>query len=449
MFAIWVWVFISFWLTNSMTMRTFFLKLKRANLSPIGALVVGVILCVFLIPARAELYMELTQGIDQAIPIAIPGFSGNAVMAAGGQTIEDIMQKDLGNSGQFKIVTPEAADYVVKGSISADTADHFSISIQLRSAFGSSGKDSSVVFTKIFEVKKGDLRQLAHTLSDLVYQQLTGIHGIFNTKIAYILRQWPAHSAPIYALEVADADGFNPQTLLVSSEPIMSPAWSPNAKELAYVSFEGHRAAIYLQNIHTGQRHLVSRFEGINGAPSFSPDGSQMAIVLTKTGSPKLYTVDLATNSLHQLTTGYAIDTEPRWSPDGHSLIFTSDRAGGPQIFRYDLNKGKVTRLTYQGNYNARASWLPGGRSLVVMHREGNVFGLARIDVSSGQLQVLTNSGVDESPSLAPNGKMVLYATQYQGKGVLSVVSTDGRVKLRLPAGAGSVQEPAWSPFTT
>lgn len=400
-------------------------------------------------PAQAELYMELTQGVNQAIPITIQPFTGAAVMAAGGQTVDSIVSNDLHNSGQFQKVAASNADYILQGQITAAGENKYTVAVQLHSAFSTSAGNTPVLFKKIFQVKKADMRSLAHTISDLVYQQLTGVHGIFNTKIAYILRQWPANSAPVYALEVADADGFNPQTLLVSPEPIMSPAWSPNGRSLAYVSFENHRAAIYLQDVHTGQRHLVSSFDGINGAPAFSPDGSQLAVVLTKTGNPKIYTLDLASLRLKQITNGYSIDTEPRWAANGRSLIFTSDRGGAPQIYQYDFNSAKVTRLTYQGNYNARASLLPDGRSLIFMHRENGAFGIAKENLGSGELQILTESGVDESPSLAPNGKMVLYATQYQGRGVLAVVSIDGRIKLRLPARAGTVQEPAWSPYLT
>ncbi len=392
--------------------------------------------------------MELTQGVNQAIPIAISPFSGAAVTAGKDQTLDVIIHNDLSNSGQFKIVSIGGADYTLQGSITTSGAN-YSVSVQLQSAFSSAAGGSPILFKKVFQVKKTELRQLAHTISDLVYEQLSGVRGIFNTKIAYILRQWPAHSAPVYALEVADQDGFNPQTLLVSSEPVMSPVWSPNGKEIAYVSFEKHRASVYLQNVHNGSRRLISSFDGINGAPSFSPDGSQLALVLTKTGNPKIYTIDLASLNLKQITEGYAIDTEPRWSANGRSLIFTSDRGGAPQIYQYDFNNGRTSRLTFQGNYNARASLLPDGRSMVMMHRENGGFGIAKQDLITGQLQVLTDAGQDESPSLAPNGKMVLYATQYQGRGVLAVVSIDGRIKLRLPAVAGNVQEPAWSPFLT
>jgi TolB protein len=400
-------------------------------------------------PARAELYMELTQGMNQAIPIAIIPFDGTAVLAPGDQTVDSIINHDLSNSGQFRAAALADANYRLQGQIVDQGNDRYAVTVQLQSVFNAQDAGEPALFKKVFYVQKAELRQLAHTIADLVYEHLTGVRGVFNTKIAYILRQWPANSSPIYALEVADVDGFNPQTLLISPEPLMSPTWSPDGQQIAYVSFEGHQAAIYLQNVRTGQRQLLSRFSGINGAPTFSPDGTKMALVLTKTGNPKIYTMDLATLQLKQLTTGYSIDTEPRWSPDGRSLIFTSDRGGAPQIYRYDFSNEKITRLTYQGNYNARASILPNDRAIIVMHRENSSFGIAKVDLKSGDTQILTEGGMDESPSLAPNGKMVLYATQYQGRGVLAVVSIDGRVKLRLPARAGTVQEPAWSPFAT
>lgn len=403
--------------------------------------------CLGIVPAQAELYMELTQGVNQAIPIAIPVFTGPNLTVSGGETIDAIVRNDLRNSGQFQVVAQNGADYTLRGSITAAGENRYAVSVELKSAFSAANAGSPALFKKIFQVNRSELRQLAHTISDLVYEQLTGVPGVFNTKIAYILRQWPRYSAPVYALEVADMDGYNPQTLLVSTSPIMSPSWSPDGQSIAYVSFENNRAAIYLQNLHTGQRRLVSSFDGINGAPAFSPDGRQMAVVLTKTDNPKIYTLDLATLRLQQITDGYSIDTEPRWSTDGRSLIFTSDRGGSPQIYRYDFNSGKVSRLTYQGNYNARASITSDSRALVFMHRQTSTFGIAKQDLASGELQALTNTGSEESPSLAPNGKMVLYATQYQGRGILAVVSIDGRVRLRLPARAGSVQEPAWSPY--
>jgi TolB protein len=423
------------------------LSMKKLKYSDIFTVILFIICQLIFLPARAELYMELTQGVNQAIPLAVNNFTGTVVLAPGGQTIDNIVRNDLRDSGQFQLVTGNGADYTLQGHITVTVPGHYSVSVELKSAFNAPSGASPVLFNKVFQVKKSDLRQLAHTISDIVYEQLTGVRGIFNTKMAYILKQWPRDSDPIYALEVADADGYNPQTLLVSPSPIMSPTWSPNGQNVAYVSFEHNHASIYLQNLHTGSRRLITSFEGINGAPAFSPDGSQMAVVLTKTGNPKIYVVNLATLQLRQITNGYSIDTEPRWTADGRSLIFTSDRSGNPQIYRYDFDSGKITRLTYQGNYNARASITADGRTLVFMHRETNTFGIAKQDLATGRLQILTSTGTEESPSLAPNGKMVLYATEYQGRGILGVVSIDGRVKLRLPSRAGTVQEPAWSPY--
>ncbi|MBS0350846.1 MAG: Tol-Pal system beta propeller repeat protein TolB [Proteobacteria bacterium] len=401
----------------------------------------------FIFSAQAELYMELNQGMNQAIPIAISPLTGPVAMASGNETLDAIIRHDLNNSGQFLMTAANSADYQLQGSISEQGPNQYSVTFELKRAFNTPVGGSPLLFKKVFQVKHLELRQLAHTVSDSIYEQLCGVHGIFNTKIAYILKQWPKGSAPLYALEVADYDGFNPQTLLVSPSPLMSPTWSPDGHQIAYVSFENNHAAIYLQNLDTGQRRLITSFEGINGAPAFSPDGAKMAVVLTKTDNPKIYVVNLNTLSNEQITDGYSIDTEPLWSADGRSLIFTSDRDGAPQIYRYVFATGQISRLTYQGNYNAKASLSADNKTMIIMHRENGVFGIAKQDLQTGELQILANSGLEESPSLAPNGKMVLYATQYQGRGVLALVSIDGRTKVRLPARAGTLQEPAWSPY--
>lgn len=429
---------------------------------------------------QAALNLELTQGVNAALPIAIVPFTNQQNNVPGNTTLTAVIKNDLQNSGQFRVIAPglmsglmhskpvtlrnmnqvywqkKGANDVLIGSVKSSLGGQYQVSFQLVSIYsGGQAKANiktsvipagSVLLNQTFTTSQAGLRNLAHHISNLVYQKLTGVRGIFATKIAYVLVQNQQGSRQ-YTLYISDADGFNPQPLLVSKMPIMSPAWSPDGQQIAYVSFEHDRAAIYIQDLRTGQRQMVSDYPGINGAPAFSPDGTKLALVLTRTGNPKIYVMNLQTKKLTQITKGYSIDTEPAWSPDGKSLLFTSNRGGKPQIYEYNFNNASVERVTFTGNYNARSSFFPNGQSIVMMHRETGLFGIARQNLQSGQLQALTQSGSDESPSLSPNGKMVVYAMRYGGRGVLAMVSTDGRIKLRLPARAGNVQEPAWSPF--
>ncbi len=397
--------------------------------------------------------LELTQGINSALPIAVNAFHQDASEL----DIAVVINNDLRLSGQFKVVSsPESktsgasiqqmrqlgADSVVSGKISALSRNRYEVSFELADAV-TNGK---LLLSHSYQVSGEEFRALAHHISDQIYQKLTGERGIFSTRIAYILVQRQG-GLRRFLLEVADADGHNPRSLLASKEPLMSPSWSPSGKMIAYVSFEKKRSQIYTINVETGKRHLISSFPGINGAPAWSPDGKELAIVLSKGGSPKIYRVNLVSGQLKQLTFGNAIDTEPRYAPDGRSLIFTSGRGGSPQVYRLNLADGKVNRLTFDGNYNARASYTPDLKNIVMLHRQDRTFNIAVQPVPNGAVRALTFSEMDESPSVAPNSRLVLYATRYQNKGVLGIVSIDGRIHMRLPARDGDVQEPAWSPF--
>lgn len=392
--------------------------------------------------------LELTQGINAQLPIGINSFGFDAQS----QTVHDVIDKDLNLSGQFRIIQTSnpnqsvgawqqmGADSVLSGRVSR-VGSQYAVSFELLDA-ASQGR---LLLSKSYQVNENQLRALAHHISDEVYQKLTGERGVFSTRIAYILVQRNGDKTR-YSLEIADMDSSNPHSLLVSSEPIMSPTWSPDGRHIAYVSFEKKRAQIFSVAVETGQRRLLTDFPGINGAPAWSPDGRQLAVVLSKGGSPKIYLVDLSSGSMKQVTFGDAIDTEPRFSPDGRSLLFTSGRGGSPQIYRLSLADGRISRLTYAGNYNARASYTPNQQQIVMLHREDRQFNIG-VQNSDGHVVALTNSQMDESPSLAPNGRLVLYATRHQDRGVLGIVSIDGRSRVLLPARNGDVQEPAWSPY--
>lgn len=394
--------------------------------------------------------LELTQGISSAIPIGVANFGG----ASESQGLTDVIKSDLERSGQFRLIrasSPTApwqvwkqygAESVVNGQVESLGSGRYNVSFTLDDAVN----QGSPLIKRSFQVPANQLRALAHHISDLVYEKLTGERGIFSTRIAYVLVQRNANGAR-YSLEVADADGYNPQSLLVSSEPIMSPAWSPDGRQIAYVSFEKRKSQIYTVSVETGQRRLITDFTGINGAPTWSADGQNLVVVLSKSGSAKLYNINLNNGNLKQLTFGSAIDTEPKYASDGRGFLFTSGRGGSPQIYRYDMASGNIQRVSFEGNYNAKASYTPDMKRIVMLHREGSRFNIAVMDVASGRTDVVTSAALDESPSISPNGRLILYATRHNDKGVLGIVSVDGRIKMRVPARDGDVQEPAWSPF--
>ncbi len=405
--------------------------------------------------------LELTQGLRKALPIAMVPFKNDFTDAE--HSISSIIRQDLINSGRFRFVdynserhNPHSAletdfgywkrigaNNLIVGDVAQVGRNTISVAFQLLDPVSR----AHIIVSREYKIGNQDARSLAHHISDTIFQQLTGEKGIFSTRIAYIVVNRSNVRAPRYSLEIADYDGFDAKQLLVSSEPIMSPSWSPDAKKIAYVSFENKRAQIFIVDVTTGQRQLLTSFPGINGAPTWSPDGRKLAFVLSKTGSPKIYIYDLKRRHLSQVTFGMSIDTEPSFSPDSRRLIFTSGRGGSPQIYELNLASNKIRRLTFTGRYNASASYSPDGRDIVMLHRIGRKFVIAMQKLSNGEVTQLTFSKDDESPSMAPNGKMILYATRKNGKGLIRIVSNDGKINLRLPHSGGDVQEPAWSPF--
>jgi len=408
--------------------------------------------------AHAELTIEITKGVEGALPIAIVPFGTEEPLP---EDIAAIIAANLQRSGRFESLPPQAylerptdisevhfpdwrtlqVDYMVVGRVQPGRDGNYLVRFQLADVL-----QGNPLLGLSFDVQASQLRRLAHQISDTIYERLTGERGAFSTRIAYVSARRQGRDAT-YTLVVADADGHNPQVVLRSTQPLMSPTWSPDGNKLAYVSFEGRKAQIMVQDVYSATRETVAAYPGINGAPAWSPDGRRLAFTLSKDGNPEIYIYTLSNQDLVRLTDNSAIDTEPAWSPDGNFLIFTSDRGGSPQLYRVDLNGERPERLTFEGDYNARATFSPDGRYLAMVHRERGRFHIAIMDMQTRETRVLTKGGLDESPSFAPNGRMIIYATSQQGRGVLAAVSIDGRVQQSLVSEDSDVREPAWSPY--
>ena len=435
----------------------------------IGRIIIAMLAAAFLAnAAHAVINIKITRSTEAKLPIAIVPFGwghGGRPLPA---DIAAIVADDLARTGLFEPIPFDSlpsrpyrhdqidfkdwrllgTDSLVIGNVTPSLDGGYVVEFQLYDVL----RSRQVVG---FQLTAGHevMRRVAHQIADRVYETLTGVRGSFDTRIAYVTEVAGDDGETRYALVVADVDGHNEKVILDSPEPVMSPSWSPDGKKLAYVSFEspGSRALprprIFIQEIATGRRESVVSFPGINGAPAFSPDGRRLAMTLSKDGNPEVYVMDLRTERLRRITRNAAIDTEPSWSPDGRFLAFTSDRGGKPQIYRTPAEGGPLERLTFEGSYNTRPVYSPDGARLALVHRDEGRYRIGLLDLENGALQVLTDSELDESPSFAPNGRMILYATSDGAGSALAAVSPDGRMHQRLAVQKGGIREPAWSPF--
>ena len=423
------------------------------------------ITCLFLIrPAMAEdvLTIEITKGVVEKIPIAIVPFTSEGDQESMPEDIGKIVSDDLESSGYFKTM-PVAdmpaqphdfpsimfddwkrmgMDNLVVGKATKTASGAYAIEFRLADVY----KSSQLTGLRVIS-KSNNLRFAAHQIADVIYEKLIGEPGAFATRITYVTVKKNGKKKR-YQLEMSDADGSNPVTLLESSQPILSPVWSPNGRQLAYVSFEEGNSAIYVQNIATGKRQVVSSGRGINSSPAWSPDSSKLAMTLSKDGNPEIYIKNLRGNQLTRITNNRAIDTEASFSPDGSTLVFTSDRGGSPQIYQVPVSGGTAQRLTFSmGKYNAGASYSPDGKMLALVHQANGAYQIAVLDLEYQQLNILTDARLDESPSFAPNSKMIIYSTTRGSRSELAAVSIDGKIQKRLAVQGSEVREPAWGPF--
>ena len=413
--------------------------------------------------SQADLVIDV-QGVAQPTPVAIVpfGWEGNAPDMP--LDVSAVITDDLKRSGRFDPVSEDkmlqkptdgadvdfqdwsfvGVEAVVVGKVIQTGDDAYTLQFQLFDVFGR----RQLVGFRMPSVTRATMRGAAHRAADMIYEKLTGIKGVFGTKVAYVTAKQQGDGR-LYSLIVSDQDGFNEHTIMESNDPIMSPAWSPDSRQLAYVSFEGSKASIFVQTLRTGNRFSVSSKPGINGAPSFSPDGRKLVITLGGVdGNPDIHVLDINSRRTTRLTTHRAIDTEGTWSPDGRYIYFTSDRSGGPQIYRVSATGGTPERVTFEGSYNARPRLSPDGSRLAMVHNDRGNYRIAVMNLERKDLLVLSTGRQDESPSFAPNSDILIYATRQGRNGVLETVSADGLIRQKMASRAGGdVREPVWSPF--
>ncbi len=414
--------------------------------------VIGLLLLAQASMAGAVLSIEIIGAGEHQIPIAIVPFGGNEKLA---QSINEVVTGDLLRSGLFRLVDPTGKsphepaevsypDWQVRGAeaLAIGTVEvQPNGRVEARFRLLDAVKEMELAGQAV-SAGENQIRAIGHRIADLIYEKLTGDKGVFSTRIAYVNRQ-----GKNFRLIVADSDGYNEQTVLVQNEPIMSPAWSPDGSYLAYVSFETEHAVVYVQSLYTNQRVVLANFRGSNSAPAWSPDGKQLAIVLSRDGSSQIYLVNPDGSSLRRLTFSGAIDTEPNFSPDSQYLLFTSDRGGSPQIYRMPVAGGPAQRLTFSEGNNFSPRHSPDGKSFVFAHLVNGKFYIAVQDFQTGQMSFLTDGGWEKKPSFAPNGKLILFASEARDRGILATVSSDGRVKQHMFTQSGDAREPVWGPY--
>jgi len=413
--------------------------------------------------AHAQLEIEITHGMGKRTPVAVVPFGWQGPVDEAPFDVADLVSADLYRSGRF---APVAADKMLQQPTSGADVDFddwsiLGIEAVVVGQVEQTGENAYSVQFQLFDVyshkqlvgyrmpaSRGTMRRVAHRAADMIYEKLTGIPGVFSTKVTYVTAKGESKDRT-YTLIVSDVDGENEHVIMESGDPIMSPAWSPDSRRLAYVSFEGNVSTIYVQTLRTGNRIKVSSRPGINGSPAFSPDGRNLVITLGGTdGNLDIHVLELATREVTRLTRNLAIDTEGTWSPDGKTIFFTSDRSGGPQVYKISAEGGSPERVTFEGGYNARPRLSPDGSKLALVHLDrGNNYRIAVLDLDSKELLVLSAGRQDESPSFAPNSDSLIYATRQGRNGVLETVSADGLIRQRLAAAQGDVREPVWSPF--
>ena len=406
-----------------------------------------------------SLELEIVEGVERPTLIAVVPFG----TTGGAFDISPIVHRDMARSGQFLPIDPESmlniptspnevifrdwqtqqVEYVILGRASRDSAGNYDVTVHLVDV-----NQEQLMKSVRVTAPPSEFRDLAHRVSDISYEQLTGVRGAFSTKLLYVIAVNRGQEDAEYRIEIADSDGENPRILVTSAQPILSPVWSPDGSMVAYVSFETGSSVVYVLDLITREQRPVANFEGVNSAPAFSPDGTQLALALSRDGNQEIYTLDLNSDTLRRITSHRGIDTEPVWSNDGESLIFTSDRGGGPQLYQVSMRSLLPKRLTFVGDYNARPRILPEEDRLIYVHRDDRNYHIVWQNLEGDTSpRILTSNTLDESPSVSPNGMMVIYATKRNEKGILAIVSVDGDFEFRLPASEGDALEPAWSPY--